>query len=478
MKNLISVDESTRVLLTVLVSMQLLFNNGIYLCACIATLVIVGLLVQEKYKSGVFLFMLIQHILQIVAGIWLANYNDKPLNYRSAQTSTAIIASLIGVVILFIPIIYAQRKLPVLRLNDMKRIAGDFSSEKTMQCYVAAFFIGGFLKGIAFVVPSITQMVITVVKIKWLFFLLFAYTSILKNERKKILLLFIAVEFFSGFISFFSEFKTVIFFVLILFAGLTTKINFKQMIMAGMATVGLVFFGLFWTSIKTDYRAFLNGGEKSQTVQVSSEDAVAKLQDLSSGVKENKISSSTTELLDRIQYTYHFAKAIERVPAIIPFQNGNNLLQTLEFSTTPRFLNPNKPIVDNSLKTTKYTGIRYASGKQGVSFSLGYFAEFYIDFGLWGMMVCLLILGIIYGKVYSYLMRKSSKNLIFNYAVAASFFFEFYNFEMDGTALIGRFIASLVMYYLLIKFFFPTVIKFVMIQQPGTVNSSSAVTPA
>ena len=68
-----------------------------------------------------------------------------------------------------------------------------------------------------------------------------------------------------------------------------------------------------------------------------------------------------------------------------------------------------------------------------------------------------------YGYTYRYLMRRASNNFIFNYSLVGAFFLEFLAFEMDGTILLGRFLASLVTFLLLIRFFFPWVINYITI---------------
>jgi hypothetical protein len=163
--------------------------------------------------------------------------------------------------------------------------------------------------------------------------------------------------------------------------------------------------------------------------------------------------------LDRLQYTYFFAKTMERVPSIIPYQNGANWLSNLEFITTPRYFNPDKPVLDQSEKTRYYTGVHLSGSKKGTSFSLGYFAECYIDFGIYGMMLALLFLGFIYSLLYHYLVMKSSTNLVFNYCVVAAFFMDFNPYAVDGTYLIGRLLSGIITFYLLIKYFFPWLIK-------------------
>ena len=148
----------------------------------------------------------------------------------------------------------------------------------------------------------------------------------------------------------------------------------------------------------------------------------------------------------------------------MPFENGANWLRSLEFATTPRIFNPDKPNYDATEKTKKYTGIRYAGRAQGASFSLGYFPDCYIDFGIYGMMGFLFIIGMLYKFIYSYLLRKSSKNLVFNYAVVGAFFLEFNALEMDSTYLLGRLFSSMVTFYILIQFFFPWVINYITVK--------------
>ena len=151
------------------------------------------------------------------------------------------------------------------------------------------------------------------------------------------------------------------------------------------------------------------------------------------------------------------------MPSVLPFENGDNWLLSLEFTTTPRFLNPDKPSYDATEKTKKYTGIRYSGRKEGVSFSLGYFPDCFIDFGIYGMMIMLFAIGMVYMFIYSYLLRKSSSNLVFNYAVVGAFFLEFNALEMDSTYFLGRLFASLVTFFFLIQFVFPWVIQFITI---------------
>ena len=464
-RNRIAFDQESKVIFFIILVSQLLLGNGFYLFTCVLTIYFIFYYLQQPLKPGVFTLIAFNHFLQIIAGIWEANNVNKDINFRSVNMSEATIASCIGLLFMFSPIIYFQNKLPSLSLQRLKKEAYKLSTGNTFNCYLAAFFITSFLSSIAFALGGFTQVIFSLVKIKWFFFLLFGYQSLLKNEKRKIFYFFVVLEFISGFYSFFSEFKTVIYFLAVLLLGLLEVINVKKLIYGGIIAGSLGLFALVWTGIKGEYRAFLNKGTKQQVAAASKEDALNKLYDLSSNVDEDSLNSSMYQFLDRLQYTYHFAKTIERVPAVIPFQNGKNWLANIEFTTTPRILNPNKPSYDATEKTRTYTGLAYSGRRTGSSFSLGYFAECYIDFGLWGMMFPLFLIGLMYGATYYWLMRNASRNYIFNYSVAGAFFLEFFAFEMDGTFLLGRFLATLVTFFLLVKFFFPWVINYISVPQ-------------
>jgi hypothetical protein len=458
-------DEESKVIIFLLILSQLFFGNGFYLFICVATFTLIFYYLQQPLKPAVFTLILFNHFLQIIAGVWQANYVDSDINFRTPHMSEAVIASVIGMIFLFFPIIYFQNKLPVLSLNELKKEAKKLSTINTLYCYIGFYFIASFIGLNAFNYGGLTQVLISLTDVKWLFFLLFGYQCILKNEMKKIFYLIVIVEFLTGFLSYFSAFKTVIYFFVVLVLGLLQIINLKKVIYGSLICVGLVIFALVWTGIKSQYRSYVNEGTNTQVVSVSQGDALNKIYDLSTDVNQDELNSSTYDLIDRLQYVYHFARTILKVPEDIPFTKGRNWLDNIEFVTTPRILNPDKPEIDATEKTKKYTGLAYAGQSSGASFSLGYFAECYIDFGFYGMMVLLALIGLMYGSTYWYLMKNSSTNYIFNYCVAGAFFLEFFAFEMDGTFLLGRFLSTLVTFIFLTKFFFPWVIGYITIPE-------------
>ena len=290
--------------------------------------------------------------------------------------------------------------------------------------------------------------------------MLLGFQCFLKNKRKREFYFFVGLEFVIGFYSFFSDFKTVIFFVTALYLTFLTNITFKKFSLGAILAIFVFLGATIWTTIKVDYRAFLNKGSVSQNVEVSENEALSKLYEITNEKGAKVTSSATEKFLDRLQGTYHFAKTIDRVPSVIPFKNGSNWGETFAYVLTPRLFNPDKAQLNTSDKASFYTGIKYAGREQATAFSLGYFVDCYIDFGLLGMLVALFAIGLLFGYTYFYFLRNSSSNFIFNYSIVCALYMRFFALEMDNIYFIGSLFTDLLTYFLLVKFFFPWLYRF------------------
>jgi len=228
-----------------------------------------------------------------------------------------------------------------------------------------------------------------------------------------------------------------------------TKISFKISMRGIFAFLLLFYIGVIWTIIKGDYREFLNEGSRQQVVIVSEGAAADKLTDLVSGLNSEAFNEGIARFFYRIQYVYHLSKAMDMVPVNMPYQNGNVWMENVVFATVPRFINPNKGRFEASVKTRKFTGLTYSGAAQGVSYSFGYFADSYVDFGVPGMYIPLMIIAFIYAQIFRFLLLKATNNLIVNFSIVIAFFVQFLALESDGTFLIGRIFTSFVVFFIL-----------------------------
>jgi hypothetical protein len=470
MKRPVQYDEGAKGMLLIALIAQLFLQNGVMLVfgGLLFAWIFYNLL--QPGKPNVFTVIFIYHFIQVAAAVWFSNWNGVDVNFRTPSNTKAIITSYVGLWVLFMPIIYYQDKIPAISWSSLRRYADQLSIKKSFHAYAISFMATGGLIAIAFALPGFTQVIFSLVGLKWFFFLLFGMQVFLKNRMKKEFYLFAGFEFLSGFYSYFSDFKSVIFFILFLFFFFLRKIAFKNLVLT--VTVGLLaLIGMaFYSGIKGEYRAYLNQGSDKQVIKVGQVEALSKLVEIAQESDKN-LDESISGFLDRFQYTFHLAKAMDLIPEKMDYQEGKNWGATLSFVLTPRLLNPDKPIYEASKKASKYTGIMYSGYEQGVSFSLGYFADGYVDFGIVGMMIPLAFIGFIYGASYFYFVRKSSPNYLFNVAVVGAMFMEFFAYEMDSTFLTGRLLTTLLTYTLLKHFFFPWLIK--QLRAPTQISTST-----
>ena len=458
-------DSGAQGLLLLLMLSQLFFSNAIYLT--IGALVF-GFMIsrlQIPYKPSIFTLIFLYHFLQISAWVWMVNYMGVDIDFKSPHSGLAVLLAYLGLMVLMGPVIYFNDKLPNVSFAMLKKHAEKLSTRKTFIVYVIAFFSMNALGAVAFSFAGLTQIIYSLVNIKWFFFLLFGFQVIIKKKMIREFVIFVGIEFGLGFFSFFSDFKTVFLFLACLFLTFLVKVTLKQLSVAVVGVIFVTFMGITWTAIKGDYRSFLNAGSKTQTVQVSQSAAFDKLLELS---EQEKDTSAAISFFERLQYTWHIAKAMDHVPSVVPYQDGANWWESITFALTPRYFNPDKPMYEASKKATKYTGIQYLGSSHGVSFSLGYFADGYVDFGYFGMFIPLFFIGLAYGISYFYFLKHSSNNLIFNYAVVGALFMEFCALEMDSTYFAGRFFSDLLTFFVLRLFLFPGLIKYLANDQALT----------
>jgi hypothetical protein len=103
----------------------------------------------------------------------------------------------------------------------------------------------------------------------------------------------------------------------------------------------------------------------------------------------------------------------------------------------PRLLYPDKPVLpSDSDLTSRYTGIYMAGGARGTSISLGYVAESYIDFGPYGMFLPVFALGLIWGAMYAFYVRRAPTPEE-GFAFALALLINASSFEIASVKLLG-----------------------------------------
>lgn len=251
--------------------------------------------------------------------------------------------------------------------------------------------------------------------------------------------------------SFFSDWTELLF--LLVFVQMVVTESFDSKWFRRMSLVAMLGLGAIatWQAIKVDYRAFLNGGTRSQAVVVSWTEALPKFGEMSQsfwkGEDQNKSNETVLEsTLDRIGYLRFFALTVERVPSAISHTQGQLMADNISFAVIPRLLDPDKGIKDDQWKVERYAGILIADN---ASFSLGRYAEWYVDFGSAGVWLFAMIFGMLSGFIpRCFGQRGDPKDLAVTMIYLCLLLPTFVSFQFDEIVCIGQTFWGIVVFSL------------------------------
>jgi len=302
---------------------------------------------------------------------------------------------------------------------SVSAIASQLSVQRLFVGSLLAIVMAIVLTRVAYVVPGLTQPILALALLRWVAVYMLTYTVLTQHRGYPYLAVVFTVEIMIGFLGFFSDFKTVL--IVMLLAALTspTALRGIRLRTAGALTVAILGLGIVWTGVKGEYREFLNQGTGQQVVLVPVTERIGKLAELVGDMTPARFGDSLLLLVERVTYVYYFGQVIETVPRHIAHENGLLWREAVERVLVPRLLNPAKRIIDDSQRTSDYTGNRVAGAEEGASISLGYVAESYIDFGRVMMMVPLFLWGLFVGRLYRFLLR-STRYPLFAYGCATA----------------------------------------------------------
>ena len=431
--------------------------NGIFIFTCLATLMLILSLIWRYNRPGILVFAFILQWLQVITYIFWQN--SKGQSMLASNSAAALLVSCAGLFLMAVVIHFMIRNLEIPTLARLREQAEKINSRKLLLVYVLTTV---FLTSVRFVFGNAggaDQLLVVFSSLKWVFFMTYGFMVWLRKKNVLIFIIIIGYEFASSLTSYFSSFKEVLLFAIIVALTFVTKIRPRQIIFGLIAIVLLGVLLLTWTAIKSDYRMYVNKGKREQVVSVKRSEAIGKMQSEVQDLTLNNYKLASNMILYRIQYLHNLNLSMERVPYLLPHQNGAVWWKNISFVLTPRVLFPNKGVYNASEKARLYTGLHYAGLKEGSSFSLGYFADSYVDFGYVGMFFPIALIGLFVGWIYRVFFKMSRLNVLFSYAIINIFLYNFSSFEADGLFLFGRLLTNLIVYWVLAVTVFPMLQK-------------------
>jgi len=344
----------------------------------------------------------------------------KDTAFPGYEMDNATVLSLTGLFFFTFGLYWVIRKI---QLKTIDEALSFYSPKKVLRVYVCVSVTIYFTQGIIWNFPSVVQYFYFFFFIKWGFFIVAFYiihkkAPLLRTSLYGIL----TVEVLLSFASFFAgEFVNIASFIVLGFILLQPKLTIRSYLFIAIGGGCVLYFLILWSAVKPEYRSYVSNGQLGQSVQVSRFDANSKLYDLITNVNDDQYSHAIETFVDRLGYIQYFAASLDHVPKNVPYQNGTIYLSAVQHYLVPRFLNPNKAVLDDSKHTTEFTGIQVSGAETATSFSLGYIADAYIDFGPIYMNLILFAFGGVFGFFYRYLYTKSI-NEFWVWIVTAPFF--------------------------------------------------------
>jgi len=440
----------------------------------ILLLPILGSLLWRKGESPILLFCCAMQWLQAVAGVFYADYQDISQHslFGVSEMDKATWLSLCGVLVLAVGM-----RLALCVKSRPKQIGNeqgfkDISLLRAFIAWVAAFGVAWIASIFAWRFAGLTQIIYAFIAFKWVFFFVLARLVILKDRGYSLLLIAVAVEFTNGVIGYFGGFKEVLFMLLIVVFSIPGRLSWRSRELVAATTCLVLAASLLWTSVKMEYRAFLNQGTNEQKVTIPVKERFEKLGQLLKDLNRVRLTDNIDDLVMRVSYTMYFAHTLDYVPAIVPYERGQLWFDAIARVFMPRLFFPNKSATNDSLRAEKYTGIKVAGTEEGSSIGIGYMGESYIDFGLYGMFLPIFLLGAFFGMIYRYFAFSSKSWLLGSAIATAILFLSAQKVETSNVKIVGGAVTVCLVMFVFDRSLGPRVMN-LLLNKPATMRRSS-----
>ena len=375
------------------------------------------------------------------------------------EAKRAIGLGLIGLLVMAFGMRLGMRGMGVLESQRLRQDAAGFSLNRLWIAYLISVALSIWLSMMSQKIYYLKQVFLTLANFRWVIFFILAYTVMYKRQKGIYLVLATLYEILAGFTGYFSKFTYVLFVLFLAITGIgyrpTYKNTIKLVLIIGMG----VFLASCWLAIRDEYRNFLNLGTKQQIILVSLKERFEKLGELFTATRGEDLRRGFNLLLARIAYVDMFGHVLKYVPEFVPHQRGLLWNHAIQHVIAPRLFFPEKPsLPSDSEMTMKFTGLRMASGEEGTSISMGYMAESYIDFGIPGMFVPVLLLGFLWGFIFRFLVLNVQPR-IFGYALSVVVLIDTLGFGSNNVKLLGGVLTGLIVMAVASKFIVPLIYR-------------------
>lgn len=303
--------------------------------------------------------------------------------------------------------------------------------------YFGVVLASGIAIQFAWRFPGITQAIIALFSIRYIFFYLMLRRYSYPRLQVWPFFGYILFEVALGATGYFANFREPL--MIGLMALLETSIRRgrrEHWVGLAMLLMSGLMLGVVWSGIKAKLRVKIdksgNWGGDLARIDDTTNEAVGWFKRGS-----DQIWKDTDKFASRLWSVYYPAKALKHVPAVCPHQGGALLKNAILHILKPRLFFPKKPVnPSDSVLVRKYAGVFVSSKNTSIAF--GYAAQSYVDYGLPWMFFPMFVVGIVMGYLYRLLLYSIYHRELAIAMVTVIFWSSLYLFEQSWVMLFGR----------------------------------------
>lgn len=150
----------------------------------------------------------------------------------------------------------------------------------------------------------------------------------------------------------------------------------------------------------------------------------------------------------RLNQGWIISAILDHIPRNQNYLNGSTIKDAVFASILPRVLNPNKAEAGGQENFRKFTGLELSTG---TSMGISVLGESYGNFGLIGGMIFMGVFGLFLGRIWLFLLKKTSKNIIL-IAFTPLIFLQVVKAETELVVVLNHLIKSMIVVFLFIWF--------------------------
>ena len=427
--------------------------------------------VWRRDSLPVLVFCLLYQWLFIVSGHFFERFFGYfPANVPLGRLEYAILLSLLGLAAIALGI----RLVPPSRSTTIDHRGRDFDSHletydpKALFWFVVGLFsVNWFLETFPLATLfNAAQAVHNLLLFRYLFLLLLWMTVLQKAKGYQYATFAFVFVLLPELTSSMAKFKDIMFMLLIVLMSAWKPWSHEPFdrnrnirITAAVIAVSfaIVACGLLWTGgVKHDWRSAIRAGQ----IQGSPVDKIEQFADrLNHAVGHFNTEDASLGLVSRISSsTAYFSRVLNNVPDLVPHEDGSLTWRAIRHISMPRILFPEKKnLGGDSWLVRRYAGLNVAGDESQTSIGLGYMVEMYIDFGVPGMFLPLVLLGMLIGVIHRVIIKISPSRSLAEAAMTALLVQNFIGYESHFTKQLGGLCQTALIFTVVLAFAGPTI---------------------